>query len=163
MGENKLLTCQYIFPNAPPSYAAGFNSRVYGESYQEACGYPCAHDGNRISGWQKADDMVNEGKIYSIYRFKHLAFDKICKGISFSYGGQKVCNECGKARVDAPWWVVKIEKDGAAYCIKGENFENLQESDNYAFGDTKIEALNNYQNIYLQEPMEASIGGKEGA
>ena len=40
--------------------------------------------------------------------------------------------------------VVKCFRDGSAWCCVGEGFENLQESDNYAFGDTRIEAIENY-------------------
>lgn len=34
--------------------------------------------------------------------------------------------------------------DGNAYCVVGPEFVNLQESDCYAFGDTREEAIANY-------------------
>jgi hypothetical protein len=40
---------------------------------------------------------------------------------------------------------VKVIKDGNSFCCVGEGFVNLQESDNYAFGDTFDEAIENYK------------------
>ena len=37
-----------------------------------------------------------------------------------------------------------IEKDGNEWICYDENFVNLQESDNYAFGENPIEALKKY-------------------
>ena len=40
---------------------------------------------------------------------------------------------------------VKVMQDGSAFCCIGEGFVNLQESDNYAFGNTFDEAVENYK------------------
>lgn len=41
--------------------------------------------------------------------------------------------------------IIKVMKDGCSFCCVGEGFENLQDSDNYAFGDTFEDAISNYQ------------------
>ncbi|NDI85041.1 hypothetical protein [Undibacterium crateris] len=40
--------------------------------------------------------------------------------------------------------VVTVEKDGNMWCAKGEGFIDLQTSENYAFGNTREEAIDNY-------------------
>ncbi|WP_042372679.1 hypothetical protein [Bacteroides neonati] len=41
--------------------------------------------------------------------------------------------------------ILKVIPDGNTYCCVGEGFVNLQESDNYAFGDTFEEAIENFK------------------
>ena len=41
---------------------------------------------------------------------------------------------------------IKVLKDGNSFCCIGEHFKNLQESDNYAFGETFEDAIENYIN-----------------
>lgn len=154
--KQELLTCQYIFPHECGQFASGFNCRVFGLTDRETNGYPAAHSQQRYAGWQKANDMINEGKIYYTHIFQHTSGSSICKDKSFEYGGSQVCNGCGRKRLAQPWWNIKITRDGSAWFVAGENFENLQESDNYAFGDTKEEALLNYQNLYII-PVEAAL------
>ncbi len=148
--NNKLLSAQDIIPRASSSAACGFNSCIYGDTYREAIvdHYP---DSGRMAGFLKAQELISEGKIYYIHKFRHLSLNNICEGWSFSYGGFQVCNECGRKHCDKPWWKIKVMKDGNSFCVVGEGFENLQESDNYAFGDTKEEALQNYQDIFLKK------------
>lgn len=144
---NKFVTACEIFDN-PSSmngdFMGGFNSRLYGDSYSDACGYPFPPHTivNRSSGWNKADDTIRDGKIY----YRHI-FPHDCDGVSFNYGGNHVCNTCGRKNLAKDWWNIKITKDGNAWMVAGENFVNLQESDNYAFGNTKEEALKNYQEL----------------
>ena len=38
-----------------------------------------------------------------------------------------------------------LMKDGTAFLVIGKDFINLQESDDYAFGDTALQALRKYQ------------------
>lgn len=45
------------------------------------------------------------------------------------------------------FWRIRVFKDGAAWCCVGEGFKDLQESDNYAFGDTRDEAIAAYGKI----------------
>lgn len=44
---------------------------------------------------------------------------------------------------------MKGMKDGNAWCCVGAGFENLQESDNYSFGETRAEAIENYGKLML--------------
>lgn len=41
--------------------------------------------------------------------------------------------------------IIKVMKDGNSFCCVGEGFTNLQESNNYAFGDTFENAISNYE------------------
>lgn len=145
--RNKIVFCQDVFPQAGGDFSGGFNSRVHNISYEESCGYP-NRSTSRIRGWNEADQMIKTGQLYYQGYFKHLSDGKICKAKSFSYGGLN-CHTCGKRGVIESWWNIKVMKDGSQWCVIGEGFENLQESDNYAFGATKEEALQNYQNINL--------------
>lgn len=152
MMENKLLTADCILKDGSGDVGSGFNRRVFGETYNEACGYPNPPNRGLYAGWQKADDLINEGKIYYTHIFRHQRGDSVCDGVSFPYGGTFVCNTCGQSRLNKPWWIVKVMKDGNAWCVVGESFVNLQESDNYAFGDTKEEALRNYEKLMMEKP-----------
>ncbi len=145
---NKFVTACEIFKNPTwinGDYLGGFNARLYGDSYADACGYPNPSYtiGPRSAGWHKAEEMINDGKIYYLHIFPHDGCDKR----SFYYGGHQVCNACGKSGLAKDWWNIKITKDGNAFMVQGEGFINLQESENFAFGGTKEEALNNYKNL----------------
>ena len=160
MDANKILYCQDVKPHMGGGFSGGFNSRIHGQSYQESCGYP-NRDPDRGQGWTYADDMIKDGKLYYQHTFEHLNGNKICKGGSFEYGGFEVCNTCGRKGVNEPWWNVKVMKDGNAWFVGGEGFEDLQASDNYTFGGTKEEALQNYQDKYLASE-DKMVDGLEG-
>lgn len=49
------------------------------------------------------------------------------------------------AKVDSIYFKVTVKKDGDSFCCYGEGFINLQESNNYAFGDTFEDSIFNYQ------------------
>ena len=134
---NKLLMAQHLLKPTSGEVCGGFNSRILGETYTEACQYP---NPDRTAGWWKADEMIREGKCFFIERFPHPP----CSGYAFPYGGSWVCNSCGSNQLNKPWWTIKVEKDGSAYCCYGLDFVNLQESSNFAFGDTFQEAIANY-------------------
>ena len=51
----------------------------------------------------------------------------------------------GKLYFKRDGYILKVIPDGNAYCCVGEGFVNLQESDNYAFGDTFEEAIENFK------------------
>jgi len=143
-------------------FSGGFNSRIGGSSYlEEAGGRPFM--GDRYFGWQSAEDMINKGEVYYRHKFQHEALGSICKDMSFGYGGTQVCDRCQRSRIEEPWWVVKVYKDGTAWCVVGEGFDNLQSSDNYAFGDSKGAALQNYQDKFLtaqtNERVEIALEG----
>lgn len=134
---NELLFADYFFKYAPGDFLGGFNSRILGEAYTEACRYP---NPDRVAGWWKADRMIGEGKCFFVERFPHPP----CSGYAFPYGGSWVCNSCGSSNLKEPWWTIKVVKDGNAFCCYGLDFVNLQESSNFAFGDTFQGAIANY-------------------
>ena len=122
---------------------AGFNRKIFGETYADAFQHARGEQYRHLYfGWTLADDMIHAGKIYSVHNFHNSHSN--CHGQAFLYGGFWVCNSCGGKGVDKPWWVIKVMKDGDQWCCVGEDFENLQESGNYAFGSTFDEAIKNY-------------------
>ena len=127
----------YLNENCSGRVRGGFNQRIQGYSMPTGQGVT-----EEFQGWCKADEMIKAGKIYYTHTFSHN-----CTALSFLYGGSHVCNACGNGRLEKPWWDIKLMKDGEAWFCVGEGFINLQESDNYAFGDTKKEALDNYYNL----------------
>lgn len=122
-------------------FAGGFNSRVQGVDFNSNAQGPCRAERSR--GWWKADEMVKEGKIYFIHPFPHGQ----CKFTGFVYGGTWACNGCNTDGFQKLWWAVRVIKDGNAWCVVGENFQDLQTSDNYAYGDTREEALKAYAEL----------------
>lgn len=148
MNFDKFLTAQNVLPEFYSWYstetAQGFNIRVYGGDYGEL-------SKNRISssGFDIADNLINEGRIFFVHPFKCDRNDK-CP-TRFQYGGFWACNTCN-THIDTPdWWIIKVMKDGNAWCCIGEGFVNLQESDNYAFGSTRIEAIENYRLLFTKQ------------
>ena len=137
MVESKLRTAHDIFSKIGSSVACGFNMFVQGDNSIRSNKYWDFPD--RMHGYGLAEKMAREGKIY----FTHN-FDCKCGGNAFMYGGFFVCNSCGGKSVNESWWVIQVEKDGNAFCCHGLDFENLQESDNYEFGDTFEKAIENY-------------------
>lgn len=135
----------------PGGLAAGaFNSRVFGYTYNEVFDYPARPTLEATSGFYLAEKMIEEGRIFSTRRFGHKFGDKVCRGQAFPYGGSWVCNTCGQSGLKRDWWDIKVFKDGNAWCCIGIGFENLQESDRFAFGYTREEAIKNYETIMLE-------------
>ena len=93
-----------------------FNARVMGDSWAKAVsGSPQGPIwAARNAGWNLADSMIKSGEIYS---------KTIIKGKEITF---------------------KCFKDGDSYCCVGEGFENLQESNNYAFGECFDSAIINF-------------------
>ena len=141
--RNKMQTYQDIFGtnNWNAHVSGGFNSRVFGHTLSDTFHGPYRFE--RQQGWWLADEMVGEGKIYYTHPFPH----NTCKSQAFPYGGTWACNGCNNDHLDKPWWNVRVFKDGTSFCVVGESFENLQESDNYAFGETKEAALDSYYQL----------------
>ncbi len=133
-----MKTAQDYFERAGGEFLGGFNSRLFGTDYSDMV----RGSWEGCSGWDEADKWINEGKIYYTHNFGCP-----CGDHSFKYGGFWVCNGCGRSGCDEPWWVVRVQKDGNAYITHGEDFANLQESDNYAFGDTREESLAAYKKL----------------
>lgn len=140
-----LQTAQDVFPNFQGgSFGAGFNRRVSGETYGGCFKYDSERtDRDLHAGWDAAEKLIAQGRIYYIHNF-HASHGGCERGFAFQYGGKWVCNACGNEGVNKPWWAIKVQKDGNAWMCCGLGFENLQESDNYAFGETPEQAIENY-------------------
>lgn len=127
------------------NFLGGFNSRVHGVERLAAADGPMRFE--RGLGWDKADAMIRAGEIYFIHPFQHGQ----CKQTGFVYGGTWACNTCRTDGFQKPWWAIRVMKDGSAWCVVGEGFEDLQSSSNYAFGDTREEALSNYAELMSKQ------------
>lgn len=142
----KLKTAENYIKSSP-DVMCGFNQFIYGS------GEPRRSDYGSSSQWyaeQKGYDYAKK-----MAKEKGIAFTHIFKcGNSeschpFSYGGFFVCNSCGNKGVDKEWWKIKVEKDGNAFCCHGLDFQDLQSSNNYAFGYTFEDAISNYEKVML--------------
>lgn len=111
----------YLSDSANGYQRGGFNCRLFGDSRSETL------DGARgsiwadtFAGWEKADEMIREGKIFS-----------------------EIKTKTGRVKF-------KCQRDGDSFCCVGFDFVNLQESDNYSFGDTWQEAIDKFieQGVY---------------
>lgn len=140
MNTSKLLTGQDF--NLYGSVLCGFNLRVDGGDFKDLTEY--SDKQSMFGGFILADNMIRQGKIYYVENFRCK-----CGSYRFRYGGGWACNNCNTCINTPNWWSVKVFKDGNAFCVVGENFENLQVSDNVAFGDTREEALENYRKIFM--------------
>jgi len=91
----------YLNQTATGEHRGGFNSRLFGDDRLDTLyGIPQGERwGQRNAGWELADKMIREGKIYSLTKIND-------KEIEF-----------------------KCYLDGNAWCCVGPDFENLQESD----------------------------------
>jgi hypothetical protein len=121
-----MLTAQdYLAKNCSGQMRGGFNARLQGEDFLTAMEHvPQGYEwGQRCAGWEAAEKLISDGKIFSVFRFDYL----------------------DRRTLWPEWWVIKIYKDGNEWCCVGESFENIQESQNFAFGDTKDESLCNYK------------------
>lgn len=146
--ENKILSAQYLLKDPSSSFSAGFNMKIFGETYQAVI--DCYDSLEKMQGFEKAEEMIKDGKIYYTHVFKCG-----CGDHPFLYGGFFVCNKCGGKGVDEKWWGIRIQKDGNEYCCTGENFEDLQSSKNYAFGKTFKDSIDNYENLMRGETKTA--------
>lgn len=138
MAENRIKFAQDIMnENSPGGAMGGFNTRILGETNIKD--YYRYKDVDGAAGFRLANEMIEEGKLFYVHNF-HTDAD--C--YAFPYGGTWACNGCNRDHLDKPWWKIKVFKDGNAWCCIGENFEDLQQSSNYAFGDTREEAITSY-------------------
>ncbi len=136
----KLKLEQDLIKTHNSSVSAGFNMFIYGYSQPLHTEYYDHYP--RYQGYSFAKEMAKKGEIAFTYNFKCK-----CGGYPFQYGGFWVCNECGGKNVDEYWWKIKVEKDGNEFCCHGLDFINLQKSENYAFGKTFNEAIDNYEKL----------------
>lgn len=139
---DKLKYAQDLIKTSNVYVANGFNQFVMGhERPNFGDGYSPQEANARIQGYEYAEKMAKNGEIVFTHSFK---CGKYSDCHPFQYGGFFVCNSCRRKSVDKYWWIIKVEKDGNAYCCHGIDFINLQESENYAFGNTFQEAIENY-------------------
>ncbi|ATN94986.1 hypothetical protein [Leptospira phage LE3] len=143
----ELKTAQELIKTTNSHVSAGFNQFIHGGPPPVMSEY-----GDKSQwfaeqqGYEYAKDMaMNHG-----VAFTHVFKCNQDGCLPFLYGGFFVCNSCGKKSVDKDWWKIQVEKDGNAYCCHGLDFINLQESSNYAFGDTFEEAIENYGLVMLK-------------
>jgi hypothetical protein len=110
------LAQDYLSENVSGECRGGFNARLYGESWSKAVSG--APQGSvwaaRNAGWYMADSMIRQGQIFSMIKIRGAEL------------------------------VFKCFADGDKFCCVGEGFINLQESDDYAFGDSFDEAIINF-------------------
>lgn len=140
MIQEKLLYAQDLLKNAGSSVSSGFNMKITGHTISDLNDH---YDrSNKFAGFMKAEQMIDNGEIYYTHRFKCN-----CGAFPFQYGGFWVCNDCGGNRCERDWWVIRVQKDGNAWCCIGLGFEDLQSSDNYAFGDTRQESIDEYEKL----------------
>lgn len=138
----KFLTGQYIMKDPSSGAISGFNMRIYGHSHSDAFRYPYEwQNASRHGGWDLAEKLIDEGKIYYVHNFHKL---KCPTGHAFPYGGTWVCNTCGNSGLDEEWWKIKVMQDGNEWFCVGLGFTNLQESSNFAFGTTRDAAIEAY-------------------
>ena len=157
-----LATAQDVFVDAGGMFGAGFNRRVSGWTYNECFRYDAERFSRELQGgWQSADKLIAEGKIYYIHNF-HRSHGNCSEGFALQYGSKWACNTCGNIGVDKPWWAIKVTKDGNAWMCAGEGFSNLQDSENFAFGDTRDQAIVNYGNLMTTKKI-AAIASQKGS
>jgi len=144
----KLKDATELIKTRSSNVIAGFNQFVYG------MGEPNRSDYGDKSQWYEeqqgydfAKKMAKEDGISFTHIFKCGSKNNNCH--PFSYGGSIVCNSCNRSGVDKEWWKIKVEKDGNAFCCHGLDFQDLQSSNNYAFGDTFEAAISNYETVML--------------
>lgn len=126
---------QDLLLNPSSMYASGFNRALHGEAL------PSVTEDTRVQqGYNHAKELIQDGKVFYVHNFHDLE----CKSKATLYGGFWCCDCCGKKGVDRDYWKIRIFKDGSEYCCVGENFVNIQESQNYGFGRTKKEAIESY-------------------
>lgn len=143
---DRLKFSEHFLKYSGGAKGCGFNARILGHSYQETMAGVQWDYADRHNGWLLADRLAREGKLYAIHNFHH---SHECAGHAFSYGGSFVCNTCGRNKLAKDWWAIKCYQDGNAWCCVGLDFEDLQSSDCYAFGDTRDAAIKNYGDLMV--------------
>jgi len=144
----KLKTAQELIKTRNSNIMGGFNQFIYG------MGQPNRSDYGDKSQWYEeqqgydfAKKMAKEDAISFTHIFKCGSKKNNCH--PFTYGGSIVCNSCNRSGVDKEWWKIKVEKDGNSFCCHGLDFQDLNSSNNYAFGDTFEAAISNYETVML--------------
>lgn len=138
----KLKYAQDLLKTVDEDISGGFNSFVLGERPP-----PYPSSASRLYGYNIAKiKSIDEGMAFT-NRFK---CGKSNKCYPFDYGGNFVCNDCGRNNLAKTWWKIQVEKDGDAYCCHGLDFINQEKSDNFAFGNTFENAIKKYGELMLK-------------
>jgi hypothetical protein len=139
----KLKYAQHLIKTKDSSVDCGFNMFIGGNKLNYSDNY--SDFGLRSVGYDEAERMAKEDGIAHVHNFGCY-----CGGSTYIYGGFFKCNTCHKSGVDKDWWSIKVEKDGDSFCCHGLDFVNLQESNNYAFGDSFYEAIEEYRKLMFE-------------
>jgi len=132
---------------ASPDVMCGFNQFIFGSGEPKRSNYGDKSQWyTELQGYNYAKKMAEEDGIAFTNVFKCKKED--C--YPFSFGGFFVCNNCGGKGVDKEWWKIQVKKDGDCFCCHGLDFQDLQSSNNYAFGSTFEESISNYESVMLQ-------------
>ena len=135
---NGLVYGDSVISNGCAQSYCGFNRRVMVESISDMLRFkPTLQE---FGGYQLAEKLIAEGKIYFVNPFKCNQNDCPTR---FQYGGFWACNTCYTHISTPEWWIIKVMEDGDSFCCVGKGFVNLQESENYAFGNSRDEAIEN--------------------
>jgi hypothetical protein len=143
-----LKNAQDLIKASNPHVRGGFNQFIHGT------GEPVMSDYGDKSQWaaeSQGYEFAKKMAEQDCIAFTHVFKCGQAGCFPFSFGGSFVCNSCGRNELKKDWWEIKVEKDGDSFCCHGLDFINLQESENYAFGDTFNEAIANYETVMLNK------------
>ncbi len=144
--ETAQTICEEIYEWVSTGFRTGMSVRINGGTYNDLKDWADRH--SMYSGLNAAEELIRDGKIFYVHPFK---CDNAKCPTRFQYGGFWACNSCN-THIDTPkWWIVKVMKDGNAWVCVGDGFIDLQASDNYAFGLTRDEALENYRMLFVKQ------------
>lgn len=150
--ENNLKTAQELISTSNVYVSCGFNQFIHGDKSPIRSDYGNAEQWHaELQGYDYARKMAETDGIAFTHIFKCGQSERC---FPFNYGGLFVCNTCGLKSVDKDWWKIQVEKDGDQFCCHGLDFVNLQESENYAFGSTFNQAIENYGILMLSKKIK---------
>ena len=144
----ELKTAQELIKTRNSNVIVGFNQFIYGKGEPKRSDYGDKSQWySEQQGYDYAKKMAKDDGIAFTHIFKCESDKNNC--YPFSFGGSIVCNSCNRIGVDKSWWKIKVEKDGNDFCCHGLDFVNLQESENYAFGNTFEDSILMYEKVML--------------
>lgn len=126
---------------------SAFDMRRLGHLYLNVFRYDNEKTDNDMHvGWDLAGKLIELGDIFYVHNFHKIQHE--CSGTAYImpdlFPSHWYCNKCEIHADDKEWWKIRVFMDGNEWCCIGTGFESLQESNNYAFGETREEAINNY-------------------
>ncbi len=138
--ETAQAICEQLYDFVTSGFRAGFSIRLNGGTYSDLTEHVDWRDGKN-AGFHEAEKLIKQGKIFFVYPFE---CGRDGCPTRFQYGGFWACNKCNTHISTPDNWKIKCFQDGNAWCCIGNGFANLQESDNYAFGNSFQDAINQY-------------------